>query len=208
MNAKDEYFFHPRKFRQYSGQRWLVMAGLPAGLVWSGTHSALPILLCLESGLVAYRLNTRLPDQAKAQPWSIRFVAWISVLLPLLIQARGPVPLPATVIACLGAALSVWSLVSLGESFGIAPADRGLVYKGPYRFIRHPMYLGALVIAGAAVIGSLRIDALRWQDAWNLAILALAFTCSIYRIRKEEAMIEGYTAYTKVVRWRLIPGVW
>jgi protein-S-isoprenylcysteine O-methyltransferase Ste14 len=99
-------------------------------------------------------------------------------------------------------------LISLGESFGIAPADRGLVYKGPYRFMRHPMYLGALVIAGAAVFGSLRIDALRWQDGWNLSILALASACAIYRIRKEEALIQGYSAYAKVVRWRLIPGVW
>ena len=139
---------------------------------------------------------------------SLLIIAGNLRLLPLRIQTHAPAPLPATLIACLGAALSVWSLVSLGESFGIAPADRGLVYKGPYRFIRHPMYLGALIIAGAAVIGSLRIDALRWQDAWNLAILALAFACAIYRIHKEETLIEGYTAYTKVVRWRLIPGVW
>lgn len=197
----------------------LDLAGIlaSAGWIWlafqQGSHgletrSVLPILLCMESGLVAYRLNARLPDRAGSQPLKVRLIAWASVLLPLLIQTRSSVPLPATLIACLGAALSVWSLVSLGESFGIAPADRGLVYKGPYRYIRHPTYLGALVIAGAAIFGSLRIDALRWQDAWNLAILALAIACAIYRIRKEEALIEDYTIYTKVVRWRLIPGVW
>lgn len=188
-----------------------------AGWIWlafqQGLHglearSILPILLCMESGLVAYRLNARLPDRAENQSWLVRLIAWASVLLPLLIQTRAPAPLPATLIACLGAALSVWSLVSLGGSFGIAPADRGLVYMGPYRFIRHPMYLGALVIASAAVIGSLRINALRWQDGWNLVILAMALGCAIYRIRKEEELIQGYTAYAKVVRWRLIPGVW
>lgn len=186
---------------------WIWLA-FQQGLHGLETHSALPILLCMESGLVAYRLNARLPDRAGSQPWPVRLIAWASVLLPLLIQTRAPVPVPATLIACLGVALSVWSLVSLGESFGIAPADRGLVYKGAYRFIRHPMYLGALVIAGAAVIGLVRIDALHWQDAWNLTILALAIACAIYRIHKEEALIDGYTAYTKVVGWRLIPGVW
>lgn len=186
---------------------WIWLA-FQQGLHGLETRSVLPILLCLESGLVAYRLNARLPDRVGNQPWKVHLIAWASVLLPLLIQTRAPVPLPATLIACLGAALSVWSLISLGESFGMAPADRGLVYKGPYRLIRHPMYLGALVIAEAAVVGSLRIDALRWQDAWNLVILGLAFACAIYRIRKEEALIDGYTAYTKIVHWRLIPGVW
>lgn len=186
---------------------WLWLA-FQQGIHGLETRSLLPILLCVESGLVAYRLNTHLPDRAEIQPWSIRLLAWVSVVLPLLIQVRTPIPLMATVIACLGAALSVWALISLGESFSIAPADRGIACSGPYRFIRHPMYLGALVIAGTAVFGSLRMDVLRWQDGWNLAILGLAFTCAIYRIRKEEALIQGYPAYAKVVRWRLIPGVW
>ena len=48
-------------------------------------------------------------------------------LLPTLIQA---------------AALAGWavSLSTLGRSFGVVPADRGLVRHGPYRFIRHPIY--------------------------------------------------------------------
>jgi len=150
----------------------------------------------------------RLPDRAAAQPWTVRWVAWASVLFPLLIQVRTPFPLPATVIACLGAALTVWSLFALGESFGIAPADRGLAFSGPYRCLRHPMYLGALLIAGAAVFGSLQWDTLRWQDAWNAIVFGWVLASAIYRIRQEEALIQGYSAYTKIVRWRLIPGVW
>ena len=186
---------------------WLYLA-FQQGFHALETRTLLPILLAAESGLVAYRMIARLPDRAAAQPWQVRWVAWASVLLPLLIHVRTRIPLPATVVACLGAALVVWSLLALGESFGIAPADRGLAYKGPYRCLRHPMYLGALLIAGAAVFGSLRLDALRWSDAWNLAVFILIFACAIYRIRKEEALIQGYSAYTKIVRWRLVPGVW
>ena len=172
------------------------------------TRTTLPVLLAAESGLVAYRMIARLPDRASTQSWPVRWVAWASVLLPLLIRVRTPFPLSATVIACLSAALAVWSLLALGESFGIAPADRGLAFRGPYRYLRHPMYLGALLIAGAAVFGSLNVDSPRWQDAWNLAVFILIFACAMYRIRKEETLIQGYSAYTKIVRWRLIPGVW
>jgi len=186
---------------------WLYLA-FQQGFHALEARTLLPILLAAESGLVAYRMIARLPDRAAAQPWPVRMVAWASVLLPLLIRVRPPLPLPATVVACLGAALTVWALLALGESFGIAPADRGLAYRGPYRCLRHPMYLGALLIAGAAVFGSLRWDTLRWQDAWNVIVFGMVVASAIYRIRQEEGLIQGYSAYTKIVRWRLIPGVW
>jgi protein-S-isoprenylcysteine O-methyltransferase Ste14 len=186
---------------------WLYLA-FQQGLHGLETRSILPILLAAESSLVTYRMIARLPDRAATQSWRVRLVVWASVLLPLLIRVRAPLPLPATVIACLGAALTVWALLALGESFGITPADRGLAYRGPYRYLRHPMYLGALLVAGAAVFGSLNFDAPRWQDAWNLVIFGLVLASAIYRIRKEEGLIQGYSAYTKIVRWRMIPGVW
>src|SRR5262249_24431424 len=40
-----------------------------------------------------------------------------------------------------------WSLATLGRCFGLFPEARGLVRSGPYRMVRHPVYLGELVSA-------------------------------------------------------------
>ena len=58
--------------------------------------------------------------------WSPGYVAW---------------PAAGLVLVTLGAVLSLVSLLSIGRLFGIRPALRGLVMRGPYRLVRHPMYL-------------------------------------------------------------------
>lgn len=93
-----------------------------------------------------------------------------------------------------------YSLISLGRSFGIVPADRGLVQHGPYRFLRHPIYaFEALFFVGYfAAVPTLR----------SAIILLAAFTLQVLRILREERIIEGYEEYRRKVRWRLLPGVW
>ena len=44
-----------------------------------------------------------------------------------------------------GALLSIVSLWTLGRRFGIRPALRGLTVNGPYRVVRHPMYLNYVI---------------------------------------------------------------
>jgi protein-S-isoprenylcysteine O-methyltransferase Ste14 len=97
--------------------------------------------------------------------------------------------------------LILWSLVTLGSRFGIAPADRGLTCRGPYRYLRHPMYLGELVFRGVLVISSPNL-------LMALLLTALLAVVQCWRILREERAIEGYSCYTKVVRWRLVPGIW
>ncbi len=99
-----------------------------------------------------------------------------------------------------GVLLTLWALWYLGASFGIAPADRGLVTRGPYRYIRHPMYAGALLNTLPAVI---------WNPGpWNLFLLALIVGIDLLRIHLEERTVYAYDQYAQRVRWRLIPFVW
>jgi protein-S-isoprenylcysteine O-methyltransferase Ste14 len=179
---------------------WGVMAGLRARHALNG--DLLAILLALQAALVAYRLVQRRKARAEA-PWVWRLMAWTSALMPLAVRP-GEAPLVPSWISGafigFGMVLALWALVSLGPSFGIAPADRGLANRGPYRWFRHPAYAGELISVVGYVLCNMR--------PWNLGLILLLAASLVARIQKEEEMIKGYDCYAEQVRWRLVPGVW
>ena len=120
----------------------------------------------------------------------------IAAFMPMPFMPDNP-PIVLTILALLGYGLIFWSLLSLGRRFGIAPADRGLVTSGPYKFVRHPIYLGELLFRGALLIGAAPIS-----GAVALIVLLMV---QILRIAREEKIISGYVEYASQVRWRLIP---
>lgn len=129
---------------------------------------------------------------------------WLGLLaavLPLAAPYPAEIPAPVLFIGLLGYGLVIWSLLVLGSSFGIAPADRGLVTRGPYGFVRHPMYLGELILRATLVVSSP-------QPLLASALLVVLAIIQIVRARREERIIAGYTSYARQVRFRLIPGVW
>jgi protein-S-isoprenylcysteine O-methyltransferase Ste14 len=111
-----------------------------------------------------------------------------------------------------GAGLQVASMawqftakVFLGRSFGLLPAQRGLVTAGPYRFVRHPIYFGYLI----GHIGFLLAN-FSWRNA---AVLALLYAAQLIRISREESALaassdSNYRLYREQVRWRLVPFVY
>jgi protein-S-isoprenylcysteine O-methyltransferase Ste14 len=83
-------------------------------------------------------------------------------------------------------------------------ADQELASTGLYRLVRHPMYVGALVM----MIGT----PLALDSYWGLAVLIPGLLVLAARIVDEEKMLSdelaGYDEYTQKVRYRLLPGVW
>jgi protein-S-isoprenylcysteine O-methyltransferase Ste14 len=79
-----------------------------------------------------------------------------------------------------------------------------VVSTGPYAWVRHPMYSGALVL----LIGT----PLALGSWWGLLIVPLLLLVLALRILNEEEVLArdlpGYTAYQRQVRYRLIPFVW
>jgi len=129
---------------------------------------------------------------------------WLGILaavLPLAAPYPTEMPLPFLIIGLLGYGLVIWSLLFLGSSFGIAPADRGLVTRGPYGFVRHPMYLGELILRAALVVSASR-------PLLAGALLVALIAIQIIRALREERIINTYATYASRVRYRLIPGVW
>jgi len=107
------------------------------------------------------------------------------------------------VLVTLSAALSVASLLTLGRLFGVRPALRGLMTKGPYRLVRHPMYL-------SYVIADVGYNLQEWSRV-TIVLVIVGWVSLLYRIHAEERVLAqdgGWPAYTGLVRYRLIPGVW
>ena len=103
----------------------------------------------------------------------------------------------------LGLAICLASLAALGRSFGFAAADRGLVTRGPYAIVRHPVYAGYIVIQSGYLLQSL--------SAWNALVVVFATVCNAGRAVAEERLLTesgDYLAYRDRVRWRLVPGLW
>ena len=112
-------------------------------------------------------------------------------------------PAGSLVIVIVAACLSLASLLSLGRSFGIRPALRSLAMKGPYRLVRHPMYL-------SYVLADLGYNLDEWNAGTVLLVLA-GWVAMVYRIRAEERVLsrdEGWLGYQRVARYRLVPGLW
>jgi protein-S-isoprenylcysteine O-methyltransferase Ste14 len=107
------------------------------------------------------------------------------------------------VVQLLGLAVCVASFLTLGRSFGFAAADRGLIRRGPYAVVRHPIYASYLLLQAGYVLQSLAV--------WNAVVMLFVTSCNVGRARAEERLLgmnEQYEAYRIQVRWRLIPGVW
>jgi protein-S-isoprenylcysteine O-methyltransferase Ste14 len=98
---------------------------------------------------------------------------------------------------------AIASVAVLGRCFGVLPDVRGLVTRGPYRLVRHPLYLGELTAGLGIVLGaSGRLPALA---AWVLCV-GLQLTRTAYEERALRAEFPEYGPYAERTR-RLIPGV-
>jgi protein-S-isoprenylcysteine O-methyltransferase Ste14 len=103
-----------------------------------------------------------------------------------------------------GLAIAIVSLLALGRSFGFVAADRGLVTRGPYAVVRHPVYAAYMVIQSGYLLQAI--------SPRNIAVLVLATGCNAGRAIAEERVLAAssaaYEAYRRRVRWRLLPGLW
>ena len=109
-------------------------------------------------------------------------------------------PRGGLVLVTIAAVLGLVSLLTLRRSFGIRPALRGLVTTGPYRFVRHPMYL-------SYAISDVGYNLQEWNVGAMLITLA-GWASLFYRIHAEERVLSrdpGWRAYVAAVPGRVLP---
>jgi protein-S-isoprenylcysteine O-methyltransferase Ste14 len=213
---------------------WTVGLGallfLPAGtLHWPAAwlYVATTAVLGLAGGLWLAKVDPALleermrPMMQKGQPaadkkfmlvFGFAALAWFMVIgfdrrwhwseMPMALQALGYVLL----LAATAFMLRVVRENSFAAAVVKVQAERGhrVIDTGPYAFVRHPMYSGAVLyfVAMALLLGS-------W---WGLALSPVFVV--LFSIRagfEERALIDGlpgYADYLARVRYRLVPGVW
>jgi protein-S-isoprenylcysteine O-methyltransferase Ste14 len=178
---------------------WLVQR------VWFSANPFAPLILLAETTVMVFVLIRRPTTSI-----SVRLGDWLlattATAAPLLIMPGidlFPRLTPFAIgLVLVGNCFQIWAKLFLRRSFGIAPANRGIKSDGPYRFVRHPMYAGYLLVH----IGIL----LLMPSLLNLAIYAIGWWAQVLRLLAEERLLSedpAYRAFIGKVRWRLVPGV-
>jgi protein-S-isoprenylcysteine O-methyltransferase Ste14 len=133
-------------------------------------------------------------------------VTTVSIVSPPLLRAsNGSSLLPdaATAsISAVGLLLVIVGKLVLGRSFGLVPANRGVVVAGPYAIVRHPIYSGYLITHVAFFLA--------YPSAWNAVLVVAADTALVLRALVEERVLDGdsrYRAYCRRVGWHFVPGL-
>ena len=164
------------------------------------------LLLLVSEALVVVLTVVRRSAAAVDRSTRARLLTVLSMLGPPLLQpahVAALLPQSLTIAAsAAGLAIVIAGKLTLGRSFGLMPANRGVVSSGIYRIVRHPIYLGYLITHVAFLIAT--------PSAWNIAALCAADAALLARAVCEEQTLsrdERYRVYQQTVRWRVCPGI-
>lgn len=170
------------------------------------TGRATDLLLLVGESLVVVLTCLRRPASVVDRRPIVRFVTAVSMTFPLLSKPASAAPLvpeaTAAMLFGLGLMVVVGGKMSLGYSFGLLPANRGVMERGLYRIVRHPIYLGYLMTHIPFLAAH--------PSGWNAAVLIAGDAALIVRALYEEETLgrdPQYVRYCQTVKWRLVPGI-
>jgi len=140
--------------------------------------------------------------------WLVALQGLLFLLVAVTAFLPGPTLFSSFVVglACVvvGAAVVLWTGRALGASLtpNPSPNGAGMVASGPYRFARHPMYSGLVVICLGVAVGA--------GVVWcYLAVLVLAGFFAVKARVEERALVSAYPGYAEYGAGvgRFVPGV-
>ncbi|HKQ76926.1 MAG TPA: isoprenylcysteine carboxylmethyltransferase family protein [Blastocatellia bacterium] len=190
------------------------------GLVLVGTTATMVLVFPGREDLLDERFK---PPVQKGQPLADKIITLmliagflgVIVFIPLDVFRFHMMSKPGALVSSLGLMFVIagWWIISLvfKENAFAAPVvkhqeerHQTVIDTGVYSIVRHPMYAGAILLMVGLPL---------WLESYAAALLALAPIATIVtRILFEERFLKGelkgYEAYTKRVRYRLIPFIW
>ncbi len=169
--------------------------------------SRITLILLALSELITIGLAvcSRVPRERDWNPATVVISICVSFYFVTLRIKSGIHLVPETVAAGLqiaGIVIQISAKLSLRRSFGILPANRGVVVSGPYRFLRHPIYFGYGVNQLGFLLSNFGVQ--------NLVVLVLLWSSQVFRVVREERVLikdAKYREYAARVRYRFIPGI-
>lgn len=185
----------------------LSLFGYAAIRQWLAAPQRITLLLLVVSAFVTVGLSlfSRVPIQRDWRPLAFICAMGGTYYFLAVRLSPGSHLVPENVGAALQLLGIFWQLfakASLRRSFGILPANRGVVSRGAYRFVRHPMYLGYFMTDMGFLLVNFGLQ--------NLLVYSCQFALQVVRIVREEQLLsadDGYRSYKTRVRFRVIPGV-
>lgn len=194
---------------------WPAWAAMAVMATW--TLATAFVVVRVHPGLLAERLGPR----AGAKAWDLAILSGLGLLQLLRYVVAGldqrfgwtgglpwAAQVAALLLCVLGYAVVVWATASNAFFSQIVriQTERGhtVISGGPYRYLRHPGYAGAIVYEAAVSI----LLASGWSAIASGAAIALLVLRTVLEDRTLRAELPGYVDYAHRVRYRLLPGVW
>jgi protein-S-isoprenylcysteine O-methyltransferase Ste14 len=154
--------------------------------------------------LMGLLVLARPPATAFVATPSVLIATAISMVVPVMMrpehESHGLMAAAAIIVELAGVTIGQASRLYLGRRFALLPANRGVVSRGPFRFVRHPIYLGWLILSIGYVMA--------YPSVRNAVIVMLVLPAILWRILQEEALLAAepeYREYLSRTRWRLVP---
>jgi protein-S-isoprenylcysteine O-methyltransferase Ste14 len=163
------------------------------------------LLVISESLGIFLILTRRSATSVSTHPldWTLSLIAVNAPLLAAPAAASTFVPSQiATALMFAGMITQISAKTALWRSYGLIPANRGIKTRGPYRFLRHPMYAGYTLTHIGFLLG--------FPSLHNFLLYLTTFLIEVARLLREELVLNKdplYRQYVTRVRYRLLPGV-
>ncbi len=162
------------------------------------------ILVAINEGvyITFYLIRQRaVATSTSAFDWSVAFSA---TFIGTLLRPAYPVSVfLGSVLIIIGFIVNMISVLYLNRSLSLVPAERSVKTRGPYRFIRHPMY-------SSEIIGFFGYMIVNFSFV-NVVIVISNTALMLVRINREELFLsrnELYRKYLERTPWRLLPFVY
>jgi protein-S-isoprenylcysteine O-methyltransferase Ste14 len=185
------------------------MRAAPSGVPGAELSAVCGLLMVANSGLlvVFYLLRRRSSDVAgdAASFFFGHLGTWLPQL-PLAWPDPAAHPIspdyvvPGLVVMVVGLAASTLGFVSLGRSWGILPANRGVRTGGLYRFVRHPIYATYIIFYANYALVSISAATVIVAVGMPIVLLARAVLEERVLMRDPE-----YVTYAQSTRYRFFP---